>query len=50
MGLKVEYVLLLWLGLKIEISKSNQHSLEFENTFVQCMLMILLIRGEYISH
>jgi hypothetical protein len=50
MGFKIGCVLILWLGLKIEISKSNQHSLEFGNTFVRCLLMILLIKCEYISN
>jgi hypothetical protein len=44
MGLKVGCVLILWLGLQIETPKSNQQSLEFGITLVQCLLLILLIR------
>ncbi len=50
MGLKIRCVLILWLGLEIETPKSNQHSLEFGNTLMRCLLLILLIRCGYISY
>jgi hypothetical protein len=50
MGLKVRCVLILWLGLEIKTPKSNQHSLEFGTTLVQCLLLFLLIRCGYISY
>jgi hypothetical protein len=48
MGLKIGWVLILWLGLEMETPKSNQYSLEFGTTFMCCLLLILLIRCGYI--
>ncbi len=49
MGLKVGCVLILRLGLETKTPKSNQHSLEFGTTLVQCVLLFLLIRCGYMS-
>jgi hypothetical protein len=50
MGLNLACVLILWVGLKIETPKSNQHSLEFEITLIWCLLLILLIKYGNISY